>query len=354
MAAIPPPGFVPPPLPPGWTEHLGTCLFARCYYYLTFTRALPTISGPSGQPYYHNVQTQESTYVRPLPAFPIMPQAAVPAAAAPPSKKAKKEKPLVKTPVPGTPWLRVITTEGNTFYTHTGEKRSVWTVPEEIKNAVETLEREEALKKAEDARRAEERAREVERIQNEVTEMVGKRKAEEPVPVDEYVVTKKAKVDEEDVDEDEESEDEGEESEDEEWQREAAAQLAAEAEEEERRREEEKKQQEEDARKLKEAEKQKGSAQLNMPERVDLSLDEAKALFKVGETRVDTIATDNLPCPFRLFSGRRMSIPYTLGTRLYRSSFQTLDMSSFLPSPLGVKRSMSTAATGLASSGSQK
>ena len=53
----------------------------------------------------------------------------------------------MKTPIPGTPWLRVITTEGNTFYTHTGEKRSVWTVPEEIKEAVEQLEREEALKK---------------------------------------------------------------------------------------------------------------------------------------------------------------------------------------------------------------
>lgn len=277
----------------------------------------------------------------------------MPAAAAPPTKKAKKEKPLVKTPVPGTPWLRVITTEGNTFYTHTSEKRSVWTVPEEIKDAVEALERQEALKKVEDARRAEEeRAREVERIQNEVTEMVGKRKAEEPVPVDEYVVTKKAKVDEED--EDEEVEDEGEESEEEEWQREAAAQLATEAEEEERRREEEKKQQEEEARKLKEAEKQKGSAQLNMPERVDLSLDEAKALFKVGETRVEINVIVNLPCPFRLFSGRRTSIPYTLGTHLYPSSSQTLDMSSFLLSPLGVRRSMSTAATGLASSGSQK
>ncbi|KAI1789556.1 hypothetical protein LXA43DRAFT_892736 [Ganoderma leucocontextum] len=257
MAAVPPPGFVPPPLPPGWTEHIG----------------------PTGQSYYHNVQTQESTYVRPLPTFPIIPQAAVPPAAAPPAKKAKKEKPLVKTPVPGTPWLRVITTEGNTFYTHTGDKRSVWTVPEEIKDAVETLEQEEAVRKAEDTRKAkEERAREVERIQSEVTEMVGKRKAEESVPVDEYVATKKVKVDEEE--EDEEEDEEGEESEEEDWQREAAAQLAAEAEEEERRKEEETKQQEEEARKLKEAEKQKGSAQLNMPQRVDLSLDEAKALFK--------------------------------------------------------------------------
>ncbi|KAI0698538.1 hypothetical protein C8T65DRAFT_581745 [Cerioporus squamosus] len=256
MAAIPPPAFaVPPPLPPGWTEHIG----------------------PNGQPYYFNAVTQESTYVRPLPAFPIIPQAV---AAAPAQKKPKKEKPAVKTPIPGTPWLRVITTEGNTFYTHTGEKRSIWNVPEEIKDAVEQLEREEALKKAEQARKAEEaRMKEVERVQSEVQEMVAaKRKAEGPVPVDEVVVTKRAKV--EDEAEEDEEEDEDEDSEEEEWQKEAAAQLAAEAEEEERKREEEKRRLEEEARKLKEAEKQKGSAQLNMPERVDLSLDEAKALFK--------------------------------------------------------------------------
>ena len=306
--------------------------------------------GPTGQSYYYNVQTQESTYVRPLPTFPIMPQAAVPAA---PTKKAKKEKPLVKTPVPGTPWLRVITTEGNTFYTHTGEKRSVWIVPEEIKDVVEALEREEALKKAEDAKRAdEERAREMGRIQSEVTGMVGKRKAEEPVPVDEYVVTKKAKVDGEE--EEEEDEDDEDEESEEGWQREAAAQLAAEAEEEERRREEEKEQEEEEARQLKEAEKQKGSAQLSMPERVDLSLDEAKALFKVGETSVETTAAGTLLWPFRHFCARRTPIPYILGTRPCRSSFQTLDMFYFLPSRRAVRHSMSTAETGLASSGSQK
>ncbi|KAI9001432.1 hypothetical protein BD414DRAFT_452913 [Trametes punicea] len=272
MATIPPVAFsVPPPLPPGWTEHIS----------------------PTGQPYYYNAQTGESTYVRPLPAFPIIPQAtaAVPATAAPPStaKKPKKEKPVVKTPIPGTEWLRVITNEGNTFYTHTGRKQSVWTVPEEIKEAVEQLEREEALKKAKEAeevaRRAEEeRAKESERTKAEAREKAAKRKAEEVVPVDEIVVSKKAKVDaeEEDEDEDAEGEDEaeGEESEEEEWQREAAAQLAREAEDEKLRQEEEKKRKEEEARKLKEAEKQKGAPQINMPERVDLSIDEAKALFK--------------------------------------------------------------------------
>ena len=139
---------------------------------------------------------------------------------------------------------------------------------------------EEAKRRAEEqgAKAKEARAMEVERIKSEVDEMVGKRKAEEPVPVDEVVITKKQKMD-EDEDEDEDEEDSDEEEED--WQREAAAQLAAEAEEERKRQEEEKKRQDEEAQRLKEAEKAKGAPQLNMPDRVDLSIDEAKALFKV-------------------------------------------------------------------------
>ena len=60
--------------------------------------------------------------------------------------------------------------------------------------------------------------REVER-KSEVHDLVGKRKAEEPVPVDELVISKKARV--EDVEEEEDEEDD--ESEEEDWQREAAA-----------------------------------------------------------------------------------------------------------------------------------
>lgn len=198
---------------------------------------------------------------------------------------------MVKTPIPGTEWLRVITNEGNTFYTHTARKQSVWTVPDEIKDAVEQLEREEALKKAkeaeETARKAEEKkaAREAERILAEAQGIAVKRKAAEAVPMDEFVVSKKAKVAGEAEDEgmsDEEDDEDSDESEEEEWQKEAAAQLAKEAEEEKVRQEEERKREEEEARKLKEAEKQRGKAQLHMPERVDLSIEEAKALFKVG------------------------------------------------------------------------
>ncbi|KAF8076367.1 hypothetical protein FPV67DRAFT_1471462 [Lyophyllum atratum] len=236
-----------PPLAPGWSEHIA----------------------PGGQAYYYNAQTQESTYVRPIPAFSNMPIMQ--------SEHAKKkEKPLVKTQIPGTEWLRVRTTEGNVFYSHKARKESLWVVPDEIKEAVEKLEKEESKRQAkaanataDGASKADlEGAMEVQRIKEEVQALV-KRKAEDSVPLDEVVISKKAKVEEEEEDEGDESE----ESEEEDWQREAAAQLAAEAEAETIR-------QEEEAARLKEAEAEAKRAQLNMPERVDLSIEEAKALFK--------------------------------------------------------------------------
>ncbi|RDB22868.1 Transcription elongation regulator 1 [Hypsizygus marmoreus] len=241
----------PPPLPVGWSEHIG----------------------PAGQVYYYNTQTQESTYVRPVPAFHVMPTIQ-----SEPVKR--KEKPLVKTPIPGTEWLRVRTTEGNIFYSHKVKKESVWVVPDDIKDAVEKLEKDERRKQdkaerdtADEASRAErERVLEVERVKGEVQELV-KRKAEDSTPLDEIVVAKKAKIEEED----EEEEAESDESEEEEWQREAAAQLAAEAEAERKRLEEEAEREKTEA----ETEaKRIQSGQLNMPGRVDLSIDEAKALFK--------------------------------------------------------------------------
>ncbi|OAX43511.1 HSP90-domain-containing protein [Rhizopogon vinicolor AM-OR11-026] len=255
--------FGPPPLPTGWTEHVG----------------------PAGQPYYYHVGTQESTYIRPLPSFPIIPQAIVPQ---PPKKK---DKPSLKTPIPGTEWLRVKTTEGNIFYSHKAKKQSVWTIPDEIKDAVEALERAEEHENAQAEQQQQAKEKEVEKLSFEEaqelkrlkTEMQGiaKRKAEEPQPIDELVISKKARVEEdEDEDEGEEDGDEDEESEEEEWQREAAAQLAAEAEEEQKRLEEEadvaKEAEEAEAKKMQEKER----SQLNMPERVDLSVEEAKALFK--------------------------------------------------------------------------
>jgi hypothetical protein len=201
-----------------------------------------------------------------------------------PESTRKKEKPLVKTRIPGTDWLRVKTTEGNIFYSHKVKKESVWTVPDEIRNAVEEFEREELEKLGqskrnelnaaqEEAERVEyEMSLEVERIKGEVQAMV-KRKAEgELVPIDEVIITKKVRVDQDEQDEQDSESDE------EEWQREAVAQLAAEAEAEKKRVEDM-----ERAQQAAEEEAQRSqAAQINMPERVDLSLEEAKALFKVS------------------------------------------------------------------------
>ena len=114
-----------------------------------------------------------------------------------------------------------------------------------------------------------------------------KRKAESTEPIDEVVANKKAKLGDVASEEDSESEDEEEE---EEWQREAANQLAAEAEEERKRAEERKKAEEEEAQRAQEL----ASSQ---PPRIELSVEEGKALFKVlnayskyihGSSRLDS------------------------------------------------------------------
>lgn len=193
---------------------------------------------------------------------------------------------MVKTPVPGTDWIRVKTTQGNTFYSHKVEKRSVWTVPDEIKEAVGALEKEEQRAAEELIKEQEEQATriETERVKAQIAKETAKRKAQDPVPVDEVVISKKARVedeveDEEMDDEDEDSDDDDEEEE--EWQKEAAAQLAAEAEEHERQRKEE---EEAELKRIKDEETLKEeykTQQLNMPAKVDLAPEEAKALFKV-------------------------------------------------------------------------
>ncbi|EJD38730.1 hypothetical protein AURDEDRAFT_146783 [Auricularia subglabra TFB-10046 SS5] len=124
------------PLPPGWAEH----------------------AAPDGTPYYYHRASNTSTYVRPvLPgAKPVAPA------------KKEKERPRSKRPVPGTEWLRVETTAGNVFWTHSGRKASVWTVPEEIKDIVAQL----------DAQGWEERE-EIERVKSEALAAAAKRKASE-------------------------------------------------------------------------------------------------------------------------------------------------------------------------------
>jgi transcription elongation regulator 1 len=289
----------------------------------------------STQVYYHNSSTNESSYTRPVPSFANMPQT-------PTAAKKKKEKPLVKTPIPNSDWIRVKTTEGNVFYNNKSTKQSVWTIPEEIAVAVEAIEQEEteARKReeeerleAEQKRAEEERAMEIERIKTEVQDMVGKRKADATV---EEAVSKKARV--EDVPEDSDSE----ESDMEDWQREAAAQLAKEAEEEKERQEEERKREEEAERKAMEEEKAR-QRQVNVPNRVDLSLDEAKALFKVCYSFV--CARFWLTTRHRHFSEKKTSTHYTLGTPLFLSLSTTPVMCCCHRWQHVEKRSMNTAKT---------
>ncbi len=227
-------------------------------------------TGPAGQIYFFNTSTSESTYVRPLPAFP---------ATAP-----QKEKPKIKTPIPGTDWLRVTTNQGNVFYTNKAKKESLWTVPDEIKDAVELLNIQEENDKAQAGKEVQEekrkdadaeQEREIERVRTEVQEVV-KRKADDISQSDEVVILKKPRVGDQVEGKEEEADgtEDDEESDEEDWQREAAAQLAKETEEEERR------QREEDEKA--EAQKAKESApQIIIPDRVDLSIEEGKALFKV-------------------------------------------------------------------------
>ncbi|KZT41872.1 hypothetical protein SISSUDRAFT_981034 [Sistotremastrum suecicum HHB10207 ss-3] len=222
--------MVAPPLPPGWTEH----------------------RAPNGQLYYYHAATKQSTYERPLPNF-----ANLQTQNAPTQKK--KEKPLKKTPIPGTDWLRVQTTEGNTFYTNTVQKQSVWTVPEDVKDAVDALERQERANAIEREQSSDPAEREIERVKAEVEADV-KRKAEEELDKP----SKKAKLEdrveqrsaldteEEELNEDSHTELEG--------TQQTVAPLSPAAE-------------------SKEQDSSPSKASFTIPDRVDLSLDEAKALF---------------------------------------------------------------------------
>lgn len=146
----------------------------------------PILAAPTGHTYYFHAQTNQSTYVRPFPSVPVPSTSSQP-----PVAPGKKEKPVLKTPIPGTSWLRVKTNAGNVFFTHKEKKESVWEVPEEIAHAVEELEREEA--EAQQLKEVEER---IAKLKSDLKEdrstasAGAKRKAAEP----EVPKGKKAKV----------------------------------------------------------------------------------------------------------------------------------------------------------------
>ncbi|RKP07030.1 hypothetical protein THASP1DRAFT_24743 [Thamnocephalis sphaerospora] len=187
--AGPPAGYAMPahmPHPSGWSEH----------------------RGPTGQPYYYNAFTRQSTWKRPSELDQPMlmrmaePPAAygapgsVPAMAAPsivmagpplqlaggvpteqPALKPKKKDDKAKKmrPIPGTKWKLVSTSEGREFYFDTETKKSVWVIPEEIADALEAMkqqDREETKRKAEqEAEREAEDAKRQKPEEEEGTEM---------------------------------------------------------------------------------------------------------------------------------------------------------------------------------------
>lgn len=288
-----------------------------------------TVTAPNGTPYYYNNVTKQSTYTRPT-ALPlgVMPpfapgMAGVPpvVAAAPTAAPApkKKEKPKEKIPIPNTTWTKVITTEGNVFYTEKTSKTSSWTVPEDIKEEVEAFEAEqlaERIRKEEEERIKAEEAklaadRERERIRKELEEERRRKQQEEAerrraieqaraenekkrkdreteggegsAEAESARPSKVAKVDDEDEPQDvaEDDEDEGqagpEDAEDEEaWQRAVAAELAVEHAEQQAIKKAEK-------QAKKEAEEQARVAIFQAPTKVEFTAEEGRALFKVSK-----------------------------------------------------------------------
>lgn len=111
-------------------------------------RSCSRLAAPDGTPYYYHKVSNTSTYTRPvLPGASAVKVSTLRARclaqhAQDKPPKAVKEKPKSKRPVPGTEWLRVETTQGNVFWTHTGLKTSSWTVPDDIAELVARLDSE--------------------------------------------------------------------------------------------------------------------------------------------------------------------------------------------------------------------
>ncbi|KAK2466198.1 hypothetical protein APHAL10511_001840 [Amanita phalloides] len=238
--------------PPPWSEHIG----------------------PNGHVYYYNAATRESTYVHPALSF-------APSSQRQSTQESLKEIPLYKTSVPGTDWLRIKTTQGNVFYSHKETKQSAWTVPEEIKDALEHLEQTERRTQEQLMLEKAQMKKSKSDLESTVTDLA-KRKAEELVLMDEIVITKRARTDADVSDDDEDaSEDENEE----ELQSEAAEQGEAEPEEERRKVDEQHPKEaamsrQEQLADIKQHVPSKEHTSTIIPEKVELSSEEAKALFK--------------------------------------------------------------------------
>lgn len=302
-----------------------------------------------------------------------IPMAGNPNVIAPTVPPKKKEKPKEKISIPNTTWTKVITTEGNVFYTEKTSKKSSWTVPEEIKEKVEAYEaekraeqirkEEEERLKAEEERLAAEKERE--RIRREVeeerrqkkeredrnrrlleqerAENEKKRKERETNDAagsgeddDASRPAKVAKLDADEQDEEaaEDDDDEGqagpEDEEDEEaWQKAVAAEMAKE-----HAKEQAQKKAEKQARK--EAEEEAREAVFHAPTKVEFTTEEGRALFKVSFSDFCKICFSS-NSPFHIDPDHRHCCTrgtfhtLHLGKRRYHCSSMTPVMYSFRP-----------------------
>jgi transcription elongation regulator 1 len=189
--------------------------------------------------------------------------------------------------IPGTGWTRVTTNEGNVFYFEKESKRSEWSVPEEIREEVAVLQAEEEVRRVEAEREEKERAevermerlKERERLREEVEEE-RKRKAVER--------ERKRKEREEDGEEEEEpdakvsktdGEGDGEfgpqnEEDEEAWMKAVAAEFADAD-------KALKAEQKRDKENLEREEEEAAKKVFAVPEKVNVTLEEGRALFKV-------------------------------------------------------------------------
>ncbi|CEP10985.1 hypothetical protein [Parasitella parasitica] len=107
-------------LPPGWIEH----------------------RTPTGQPYWYNTVSGQSSWLFPSPLPPLSQQETQP----------KKKKKQIKKKIPGTNWLFVLTHDGFEFYYDRDTKTSVWEMPEGLKEPMEELKRLEEEEKEKQAK----------------------------------------------------------------------------------------------------------------------------------------------------------------------------------------------------------
>lgn len=59
----------------------------------------------------------------------------------------------IRKPIPGTEWLLVRTSDGLEFYFDKANKKSVWEMPEELKEPIEKLKEQERLEEEESRKR---------------------------------------------------------------------------------------------------------------------------------------------------------------------------------------------------------